>query len=268
MLDEQNTEPRRNTPRRRQSGVGLLFSGILLAILACAVVVISTVLQETKTELAQLRETVASMAAPPPAVGSSHDAEALQEWIATLRSEVSESRAEATAAIASARREATSDRLALRKSLARILHTRGASPEEILSLVEELSPTERAAFQSELALISQSDPDAHGTNSHLLPDAPPDDDGPTSPEPPPVAVIVTPNTDSTDTTSPEPEIPPVAIDNDEPEISEYVVKPGDYLSKIARKLDVSEDELRKLNNISNPNLIRVGMTLKVPEEVK
>ena len=42
MLDNQSTEGRRNTYRRRQSGVALLFSGILLTVLAGAVVVTCT----------------------------------------------------------------------------------------------------------------------------------------------------------------------------------------------------------------------------------
>ncbi|MDR4500133.1 MAG: LysM peptidoglycan-binding domain-containing protein [Nitrospirales bacterium] len=44
----------------------------------------------------------------------------------------------------------------------------------------------------------------------------------------------------------------------------YTVNPGDSLGAIASSLGVSVNELRDLNGIDNPNLIRVGKTLKVP----
>jgi len=45
---------------------------------------------------------------------------------------------------------------------------------------------------------------------------------------------------------------------------EYVVKPGDSLSKIGRNLGVNWKEIATLNNIKNVNLIRVGQKLKIP----
>jgi len=44
----------------------------------------------------------------------------------------------------------------------------------------------------------------------------------------------------------------------------YIVKKGDTLSGIAAKFKVSLDDLAKANNISNPDLIRVGQTLTIP----
>ena len=46
----------------------------------------------------------------------------------------------------------------------------------------------------------------------------------------------------------------------------YTVKPGDTLSKIARATGVDENTIKRLNNISNPNLIRVGQTLKLSDK--
>lgn len=46
--------------------------------------------------------------------------------------------------------------------------------------------------------------------------------------------------------------------------SSYVVRRGDRLADIARAYGVSLTELVKRNNISNPNLIRVGQNLVVP----
>lgn len=44
----------------------------------------------------------------------------------------------------------------------------------------------------------------------------------------------------------------------------YTVKPGDTLTKIAMSHNVSTQALVLLNDIKNPNLIRVGQTLKIP----
>jgi LysM repeat protein len=44
----------------------------------------------------------------------------------------------------------------------------------------------------------------------------------------------------------------------------YTVLAGETLFSIARKLGVSSTALAELNGITNPNLIRVGQVLKVP----
>lgn len=44
----------------------------------------------------------------------------------------------------------------------------------------------------------------------------------------------------------------------------YVVKSGDTLSKIAAQFNTTVDILADLNNIENPNLIRVGQEIKLP----
>lgn len=44
----------------------------------------------------------------------------------------------------------------------------------------------------------------------------------------------------------------------------YIVKAGDNLTKIARHFGTSVPELKKINNIKNANLIRVGQLLRLP----
>ena len=44
----------------------------------------------------------------------------------------------------------------------------------------------------------------------------------------------------------------------------YTVLAGETLFSIARKLGVTSTALAELNGITNPNLIRVGQVLKVP----
>jgi LysM repeat protein len=43
----------------------------------------------------------------------------------------------------------------------------------------------------------------------------------------------------------------------------YEVKSGDTLAKIAKRYNTTYQHLQKINNISNPNLIRVGQKLKI-----
>lgn len=44
----------------------------------------------------------------------------------------------------------------------------------------------------------------------------------------------------------------------------YTVRSGDTLWSIARRYDTTVDELVRINDISNPNVIRVGEVLKIP----
>jgi len=50
--------------------------------------------------------------------------------------------------------------------------------------------------------------------------------------------------------------------------NEYVVQPGDSLSKIAARHGVSTRELAELNSISDPNKLRAGQKLKLPAAAK
>ena len=45
----------------------------------------------------------------------------------------------------------------------------------------------------------------------------------------------------------------------------YKIQKGDNLTKIAKMFDTTVDELVKLNNIENPNLIYADADLKVPK---
>ena len=44
----------------------------------------------------------------------------------------------------------------------------------------------------------------------------------------------------------------------------YVVRPGDTLGRIADDHETTVDELMALNNLSNPDLIEVGQSLRLP----
>ncbi|MEI6970347.1 MAG: LysM peptidoglycan-binding domain-containing protein [bacterium] len=52
------------------------------------------------------------------------------------------------------------------------------------------------------------------------------------------------------------------------DLQKYVIKRGDMLSSIAVRHGVSAKELAKINNITNPNKIKVGQTLLLPAGAK
>jgi len=45
----------------------------------------------------------------------------------------------------------------------------------------------------------------------------------------------------------------------------YTFQSGDTLSKIAKRFGVTVDAMVKANNIANPNLIKPGQVLKIPQ---
>ncbi|OQA27866.1 MAG: Muramidase-2 precursor [Verrucomicrobia bacterium ADurb.Bin345] len=92
-------------------------------------------------------------------------------------------------------------------------------------------------------------------------------------EPPP-APVMPPRQDTAVTPVPRPTFqPPVPV---EPAPSmmvptdgkSYTIQKGDSLSKIANRLGVSSRELAELNNIKDPNRIRVGQVLALPDYAK
>ena len=48
-------------------------------------------------------------------------------------------------------------------------------------------------------------------------------------------------------------------------MGEYVIQPGDTLSKIAKMTGTSVEQLQKLNGIKNANLIFAGKTIQIPD---
>jgi FOG: LysM repeat len=65
--------------------------------------------------------------------------------------------------------------------------------------------------------------------------------------------------------TPEPEPEPEPQPEPEPEQAQtYRVSAGDTLFRIAARFGVSYRDIVSENNISNPNLIRVGQVLRIP----
>ena len=53
-------------------------------------------------------------------------------------------------------------------------------------------------------------------------------------------------------------------DSQEPSFVDFTVKKGDFLAKIAKRYNVSVEQIMKANNMKNSNL-RIGQVLKIPQ---
>jgi LysM repeat protein len=62
---------------------------------------------------------------------------------------------------------------------------------------------------------------------------------------------------------PGPSPTPTPEPTSEPSVEYYTVVKGDTLSKIAKRYGTTVKQLCKWNNISNPDLIRIGQVLRV-----
>src|SRR5574341_401815 len=50
-------------------------------------------------------------------------------------------------------------------------------------------------------------------------------------------------------------------------IEQYTVRPGDTLTGLSQRFDISIDDLMKLNGLANPDALQVGQVLRVPVQV-
>jgi len=97
----------------------------------------------------------------------------------------------------------------------------------------------------------------------------------TTVEPPPAPIMPPkPIDESVTTAMPRPGFrPPVAVERapesfDAAGASSYSIQKGDSLSKVAARAGVSVREIQELNNISDPNKIRIGQKILLPAHAK
>jgi LysM repeat protein len=64
-------------------------------------------------------------------------------------------------------------------------------------------------------------------------------------------------------TTPAPTPSPTSTPTPPTSTTTYVVQPGDTLTRIAAKFGVTVNQLVRINNIQDPNLIRVGQVLQI-----
>lgn len=63
-------------------------------------------------------------------------------------------------------------------------------------------------------------------------------------------------------------IPDNNLNNISNNLLQYTVQSGDNLSKIAQSHNTTSQEILKINNINNPNLIKIGQVLNIPKQNK
>lgn len=74
------------------------------------------------------------------------------------------------------------------------------------------------------------------------------------------AVDPVPTEEATSSKNDEPE-----EESAEPEYSTYIVRPGDTLTSIAKAYNLTVEELIAANELINPNLLKAGQELRIPE---
>lgn len=72
------------------------------------------------------------------------------------------------------------------------------------------------------------------------------------------------HTEATPTATPEPEDTPIPSPTPGPVFTEYSVRNGDTLGAIAARLNMTVEELMKVNGLTNANTLNVGQVLRIP----
>jgi LysM repeat protein len=264
-------------PRREEessSGTGFrMMMGMVGFVILIALITIAMALRKLRTEHFGLRDAVVG--------GAGRAVQIDDETIQSLRAEV-EALSEKLESANSA--EAAMDRLIIKEALAKLLHQHEAGSTEISDLIGGLTDQERLTFMTEFGTADPSaghagireqiaavhEGNGHGTEVEptppptpelpstpeptLTPEPPPTPEPTLTPEPPP-----TPEPPLTPEPTLTPEPPPLPAD-----FTEYTVKSGDILSRIARNHGVTLDSIQKANGVINPDKIKVGDVLKIP----
>jgi nucleoid-associated protein YgaU len=103
---------------------------------------------------------------------------------------------------------------------------------------------------------------------------PRDDEASSVATPPTPAAVTTPTPDdpnaafnaviATPTPAPTPTATPIPRPTPTPTVTVYVVQPGDTLSGIAARFNVSVDDVVESNRILNPDALQVGQEITIP----
>ena len=240
----------------------LLTAGVLIAVLAGALMVVASMLKKTREDLWALEASVLTLKEAPPAPPAQPptpgvDLTALREELDDLRSELSQTLSQSTLALRDSLRDAKSERDILRRSLARLLKKTGSSDQEIDELLVGLTSAERETLLEELKAL-------HPGNGSSDPTPPTPTPTPTPPTPTPTPTPTPPQPEPEPGPEPEPEPEPEPAPSGDPEFTEYRVKSGDNLLRIAREHGVTVDAIVKASNLRNPDRLSIGQVLKIP----
>ncbi|MEP4076198.1 LysM peptidoglycan-binding domain-containing protein [Haloferula sp.] len=192
------------------------------------------------------------------------DLAAQKEALLTKKGEMEQFRKRASLERELVLREAAEKRKTLTAGMAKVLTRFGFSPKELETLLDDLPVEDRLPLLEQITALKAADSEeVEEPRTAEVETTPSPGD---MPEKKPLPDPKTTPAESSEQASAEAE--PSTEEKTKKDTSKpvsYTVKPGDTLTRVGRKFDVEVAQLMKLNGISNPNMVRVGQVLKIPQ---
>ncbi|MCH2065329.1 MAG: LysM peptidoglycan-binding domain-containing protein [Roseibacillus sp.] len=202
----------------------------------------------------------------------------LKEDLASLQQDDSKEIVALKAELAVLKQETREEFHDVKETLSDVWHQHKPAELEFMGVLASLSAREREALLDALESLEGSSQSSNGEG--VLPSAPNSGPAPAPSSQDPVpepAEESGAGPDSTSVPAEEPgagpgSTPETAEDPGSPSeevtanFKEYRIQPGDSLSHIAQKHEVSAEALARANGITDPDRIRVGQVLRIPDE--
>ena len=202
----------------------------------------------------------------------------LKEDLASLQQDDSKEIVALKAELAVLKQETREEFHDVKETLSDVWHQHKPAELEFMGVLASLSARERDALLDALESLEGSSQSSNGEG--VLPSAPNSGPAPAPSSQDPVPEPAEESGSGPDST-PEPAEEPGAGSDSTPEpaedpgspseevtanFKEYRIQPGDSLSHIAQKHEVSAEALARANGITDPDRIRVGQVLRIPDE--
>ena len=202
----------------------------------------------------------------------------LKEDLASLQQDDSKEIVALKAELAVLKQETREEFHDVKETLSDVWHQHKPAELEFMGVLASLSAREREALLDALESLEGSSQSSNGEG--VLPSAPNSGPAPAPSSQDPVPEPAEESGAGPDST-PEPAEEPGAGSDSTPEpaedpgspseevtanFKEYRIQPGDSLSHIAQKHEVSAEALARANGITDPDRIRVGQVLRIPDE--
>ena len=202
----------------------------------------------------------------------------LKEDLASLQQDDSKEIVALKAELAVLKQETREEFHDVKETLSDVWHQHKPAELEFMGVLASLSAREREALLDALESLEGSSQSSNGDG--VLPSAPNSGPAPAPSSQDPVPEPAEESGAGPDSTSVPAEEPGAGSDStpepaEDPgspseevtaNFKEYRIQPGDSLSHIAQKHEVSAEALARANGITDPDRIRVGQVLRIPDE--
>jgi len=202
----------------------------------------------------------------------------LKEDLASLQQDDSKEIVALKAELAVLKQETREEFHDVKETLSDVWHQHKPAELEFMGVLASLSAREREALLDALESLEGSSQSSNGEG--VLPSAPNSGPAPAPSSQDPVPEPAEESGAGPDSTSVPAEEPGAGSDStpepaEDPgspseevtaNFKEYRIQPGDSLSHIAQKHEVSAEALARANGITDPDRIRVGQVLRIPDE--